>query len=73
MDTVKFLENLANHTHYSKNISSLINRQPSATKKAFLNKNTKQLQQQISSQEYFAHETHVIQSLIYDFNGLIKY
>ena len=67
MKAIDFLEQLAHATHHDKNINALINQQPIELKDAYLHKNTSALKKQISDEDCFAHESHVIQSLIYDF------
>ena len=71
MDTVTFLEKLAlSAYHYTSIEPVFLEGQSDAIKSAFLANDATLLRKQISDRECFAHESHVIQALIYDFNNI---
>ncbi|EKD70727.1 MAG: hypothetical protein ACD_46C00427G0003 [uncultured bacterium] len=71
MDTVVFLEKLAlSAYHYHSTETINLAGLSETVKAAFLLNDAILLRKQISSRECFAHESHVIQALIYDFNDL---
>jgi len=62
MDTVKFLEQLAQNAHYRIELDELINDQPNEIKEAFRTNNPEMLKKQLGDVEYLANPSDVVQA-----------
>jgi hypothetical protein len=61
MDTVNFLEQLANYTSYSEDAQKLISKQPDEIQKIFLANDTESIKNKFPNVEYLANGTQVIE------------
>jgi hypothetical protein len=61
MNTVTFLEQLANHAHFRHEVNELISQQPKSVQNAFMMNNGQQLKQQISDKTFFADKVGVVE------------
>ena len=60
MNTVAFLEQLANNTHHCTAINDLVSKQPDAIQKAFLANDAEGLKKHVSDTEYYANNVAVV-------------
>lgn len=60
METLAFLEELANHTHYNATFNEIIAAQSATIKQAFLENNSSHMKALFSDSAILANTTHVV-------------
>lgn len=60
MNTIEFLEKLANYPRFHSEVDTLINNQPEIIKQAFLANDIECFKKQISNEDFFANEIEVV-------------